>query len=82
MVRFFYAVKVVSKTQGALDAGALELAAPGYDDLTETDGTAAAMAEVRAYPDSGMVQFRGVVLPREDWGGLLVTLQAKSAGEA
>lgn len=81
MFRFMFQASVISKSLGELPVGELELAAPGYDDLTEADGSVAFMAEVKSYPDQGMLQLRGVSLPREDWGGVLVKLVTKSGGE-
>lgn len=80
LTTFTYTVFLKSKTLGEQQAGTLELTAPGYDDLGDGDGVTAALGELKNHADTGLIQWRAFVVPREDFAGLRVELTTKSKG--
>lgn len=78
MIKHFqFAVKAKLMDQvEMLELGNLTLSNPGWTgtDMTEADGAAAALAELRYIKANEVYQWRSAIIPKSNFGGLVVAL--------
>ncbi len=74
---FQFAVKAKLMDQAEmLELGNLTLSNPVFagTDMTEADGATAALAELRYIKSSDVYQWRSAIIPKANFGGLVVVL--------